>query len=55
MLLAVGTTAPNWTLYDVNGKQLSLSQLKGKVVLLDFYFIGCSGCMAVNKTTECYL
>jgi peroxiredoxin len=45
-LLAVGTTAPDWTLYDANGKKLSLSELKGKVVLLDFYFIGCSGCMA---------
>jgi peroxiredoxin len=45
-LLAVGTIAPDWTLYDVNGKQVSLSQLKGKVVMLDFYYIGCSGCMA---------
>lgn len=45
-LLGVGTTAPAWTLYDANGKKFSLSQLKGKVVLLDFYFIGCSGCMA---------
>jgi peroxiredoxin len=45
-LLAVGTTAPDWTLYDANGKKVSLSELKGKVVLLDFYFIGCLGCMA---------
>lgn len=48
-LLAVGTIAPDWTLYDVNGKQVSLSQLKGKVVLLDFYFIGCSNCMQSLK------
>ncbi|TFF37142.1 TlpA family protein disulfide reductase [Mucilaginibacter psychrotolerans] len=48
-LLAVGTTAPDWTLYDANGKKLSLSELKGKVVMLDFYFIGCSGCMASIK------
>jgi peroxiredoxin len=49
-LLAPGTTAPDWTLlYDVNGKQVSLSQLKGKVVLLDFYFIGCSNCMQSLK------
>jgi peroxiredoxin len=48
-LLDAGTTAPDWTLYDANGKKVSLSQLKGKVVLLDFYFIGCSGCMASIK------
>lgn len=45
-LLDTGTIAPDWTLYDANGKKVSLNQLKGKVVLLDFYFIGCSGCMA---------
>jgi peroxiredoxin len=48
-LLALGTTAPDWTLNDANGRQVSLSQLHGKVVLLDFYFIGCSGCMASIK------
>jgi peroxiredoxin len=54
-LLAVGTTAPDWTLYDANGKRVSLSQLKGKVVLLDFYFIGCSGCMAsINPLNAIY-
>ncbi|MES2266502.1 MAG: TlpA disulfide reductase family protein [Bacteroidota bacterium] len=54
-LLTPGTTAPDWTLYDVNGKKVSLSQLKGKVVLLDFYFIGCSGCMAsINPLNAIY-
>ena len=48
-LLTAGTTAPDWTLYDANGKKVSLSQLKGKVVVLDFYFIGCSGCMLSLK------
>jgi peroxiredoxin len=48
-LLDTGTTAPNWTLYDANGKKLSLTELRGKVVLMDFYFIGCSGCMASIK------
>ena len=48
-LLAPGTVAPNWTLYDANGKQTSLVQMKGKVVLLDFYFIGCYGCMLSLK------
>lgn len=54
-LLATGTTAPDWTLYDVNGKKVSLSQLKGKVVVLDFYFIGCAGCMAsINPLNVIY-
>ena len=44
-LLTVGTMAPNWTLYDTEGKKTSLSQLKGKVVLLDFFFVGCLPCM----------
>lgn len=48
-LLAPGTVAPNWTLYDANGKQISLTQMKGKVALLDFYFIGCGGCMRSLK------
>jgi hypothetical protein len=32
-LLTAGTTAPDWTLYDANGKKVSLSLLKGKVVV----------------------
>jgi peroxiredoxin len=44
-LLAVGTTAPDWTLYDTEGKKTALSQLKGKVVLMDFFFVGCGPCM----------
>jgi len=47
--LAKGTTAPDWTLFDLNGKKTSLSDMKGKVVLLDFYFIGCGGCMLSLK------
>ena len=44
-LLAPGTVAPDWTLYTTDGKPISLAQLKGKVVLIDFFFIGCGGCM----------
>lgn len=44
-LLAPGTVAPDWTLYDTNGKKTSLSALKGKIVLLDFFFVGCGPCM----------
>jgi len=45
VLLAPGTIAPDWTLYDTDNKKTSLSQLKGKVVLLDFFFVGCVPCM----------
>lgn len=48
-LLTPGTAAPNWTLNDANGKQSSLSEMKGKVVVLDFYYIGCGGCMLSLK------
>lgn len=54
-LLAKGTTAPDWTLEGIDGKKMSLSQLKGKVVLLDFYFIGCLGCMeSLQPLNELY-
>ena len=44
-LLAPGKIAPDWTLYDTDGKKTSLSQMKGKIVLLDFFFVGCVPCM----------
>lgn len=57
-LLASGTVAPGWVLYSAEGKKTSLAQLKGKVVLLDFFFIGCEGCMLslkpLNKLHEKY-
>ena len=45
-LLAPGTMAPDWTLYDTDDKKTSLAQLKGKVILLDFFFVGCGNCMS---------
>lgn len=48
-LLDTMTSAPDFTLSDVNGKKVSLSQLRGNVVVLDFYFIGCGGCMVSIK------
>ncbi len=35
--LTVGNTAPDFTLDDLNGKQVSLSDFKGKKVILYFY------------------
>jgi peroxiredoxin len=57
-LLAPGKTAPDWTLYDTDGKKTSLSQVKGKIVLLDFFFVGCVPCMntlaSLDKLHEKY-
>ncbi len=36
--------APDFTLNDADGKPITLSALKGKVVLLDFWATWCGGC-----------
>lgn len=51
-LLAMGISAPDWTLYDTEGKKTTLSLLKGKVVLLDFFFVGCVPCMSALGPLE---
>ncbi len=57
-LLTAGSMAPDWTLYTGDDKKMSLTQLRGRVVLLDFYFIGCFPCMEslkpLNKVYDKY-
>jgi hypothetical protein len=57
-VIAVGQPAPNWTLPQISGDSLSLSNLRGKFVLLDFWFVGCGACVmsipTLNEIQENY-
>jgi peroxiredoxin len=43
-LLAIGSLAPNWELPLITGNKIKLSDLKGKVVVMDFWFKACIPC-----------
>jgi len=45
-LLAPGTPAPDITLRDLDGQAFPLSSLRGKTVLLSFWFRKCTTCQA---------
>lgn len=40
----LGVHFPDFDVVDLNGNRLSLADLKGKVVVLNFWFIGCAPC-----------
>lgn len=47
-----GKPAPNFTLEDLNGNKVSLSDFKGKVVLLNFWAMFCGPCRAEMPSME---
>ncbi|WP_167619128.1 TlpA family protein disulfide reductase [Maribellus sediminis] len=41
----VGTTVDDWVLPSLRGDSVRLSQINAKVILLEFWFPGCTGCV----------
>jgi peroxiredoxin len=43
-----GMIAPQFTVRTVDGRTIASSELRGKVVVLSFWFIGCAACHAIK-------
>ena len=54
----IGCKAPNFNVKTISGETLKLSELKGKVVVINFWFTTCAPCVAempaLNKLQEDY-
>ncbi len=50
--LLKGMTAPNFTLLDNNGRKVSLTDFKGKVIYLDFWATWCNACIRQMSNSD---
>ena len=46
------TTAPDFSIQDIDGQWINLSEQRGRVLLLDFMYITCEGCKIVTKNLK---
>lgn len=51
----IGKPAPDFELKDVNGKKWKLGQLRGKIVILNFWASWCNDCKEEKKSIQAYL
>lgn len=49
MNMSIGTPAFDFNLKDTAGKTVTLGDLKGKVLIVDFWYTGCLGCASLTK------
>ncbi|HTH36833.1 MAG TPA: TlpA disulfide reductase family protein [Pyrinomonadaceae bacterium] len=49
-----GMVAPKFSVRTVEGKAISLADLKGKVVVLNFWFIGCPACLDMEPKLNAF-
>jgi peroxiredoxin len=52
--LAVGNLAPGFTLFDLEGDQISLADYRGQVVLLNFWATWCAPCRVEMPTFQSF-
>ncbi len=46
------TTAPDFSIQDIDGEWINLSEQRGQVLLLDFMFIACDACKIITKNLK---